>query len=231
MDLEQVTGAFLIAVPIAFNLFFFLLSRAFDYPDVLRSPAASILSRFQSGGARLRLLWYGFMLTAVLLAPLAVLVGQVLATDGLAIVPAATAFGVLAAVVQFLGLARWPFLVPALARTHEDPASSPATREAAVVVFDSFNRYLGVAVGECLGYLFTGVWTVLIGVGMLQSSMFAAWLAWPGIVIGSLLAAGSLEFVGRFEEKGWRLAGAIVPIAYIAWSLWLVGAGLVLLLG
>ena len=230
MDLGQVTGAFLIVVPIAFNLFFFLLSRVFDYPDVLRSPAASILSRVQSGGARLRLLWYGFMLTAVLLAPLAVLVGQVLAEDGLAIVPVAIAFGVLAAVVQFLGLARWPFLVPALARTHEDPASSEATREATVVVFDSFNRYLGVAVGECLGYLFTGVWTMLIAVAMLQSSTFAAWLAWPGIVIGILLAAGSLEFVGCFEEKGWRLAGAIVPVAYIAWSLWLVGAGLVLLL-
>jgi hypothetical protein len=100
-----------------------------------------------------------------------------------------------------------------------------------VVVFDSFNRYLGVAVGECLGYLFTGVWTVLIGVAMLQSSMFAAWLAWPGIVIGILLVVGSLEFVGRFEEKSWNLAGAIIPFAYIGWSLWLVAAGLVLLFG
>jgi hypothetical protein len=100
-----------------------------------------------------------------------------------------------------------------------------------VVVFDSFNRYLGVAVGECLGYLFTGVWAVLVGAAMLQSSLFAAWLAWPGIVIGVCLALGSLEFVGGFEERGWRLAGAVVPIAYIAWSLWLIGAGLVLLLG
>jgi hypothetical protein len=40
------------------------------------------------------------MLTAVLLAPLAVLLGHVLARDGLAIVPVATTIGVLAAVVQ-----------------------------------------------------------------------------------------------------------------------------------
>ena len=66
---------------------------------------------------------------------------------------------------------------------------------------------------------------------MLQSSMFDWWLAWPGIVIGLLLVAGSLEFVGSFEEKGWKLAGAIVPIAYTAWSLWLVAAGVVLLVG
>jgi hypothetical protein len=40
-----------------------------------------------------------------------------------------------------------------------------------------------------------------------------------------------LEFVGPFEEQGWKLAGAIVPIAYIAWSLWPILAGLVLLVG
>ena len=92
------------------------------------------------------------------------------------------------------------------------------------------HRYLGVAVGECLGYLFTGAWTVLVGVAMLQSPAFDAWLAWPGIAIGLALVAGSLEFVGPFEEKGWKLAGTIVPIAYIAWSLWLVISGVVLLI-
>jgi hypothetical protein len=34
---------------------------------VLRSPVGSILSRFRVGGLRLKLVWYGFMLTAVLL--------------------------------------------------------------------------------------------------------------------------------------------------------------------
>jgi len=119
--------------------------------------------------------------------------------------------------------------VPALARAYESPDSSPSTREATAVVFDSFNRYLGVAVGECLGYLFTGAWTVLVAVAMLQSSVFEAWLAWPGLVIGGLLIVGSFEFVGVFEEKGWKLAGTLVPIAYTAWSLWLIAAGVVLL--
>jgi len=231
MNIERAAGALLLGLPLAFNLFFFLLARRFDYPDILRSPTAEILSRFQAGGVRLKLLWYGFMLTAVLLAPLAVLLGQVLARDGLAIVPTATVVGVLAALVQVLGLARWPFLVPALARKYDDPGSNEATREATVVVFESFHRYLGVAIGECLGYLFTGAWTVLVGVAMLQSSAFEPWLAWPGIAVGLFLVVGSLEFVGRFEEKGWKRAGAIVPIAYIAWSLWLIGAGLVLLFG
>lgn len=229
MTLEQTTGALLVGLPLAFNVLFLALGRTFDYPGILREPVATILARYRQGGLRLNLLWFGFMLTAALLAPLAVLLGQVLARDGLELVPVATTVGVLAALVQLLGLARWPFLVPALARAHDDPAATPATREAVAVVFDAFHRYLGVAVGECLGYLFTGAWTLLVAAAMLRSSSFDAWLAWPGVVIGALLVLGSLEFVGRFEEHGWKLAGALVPVAYTAWSLWLVAAGIVLL--
>ena len=64
-------GALLVLLALAFNALFFLLARGFDYPAILRSPTADILSRFQAGGVRLKLLWYGFMLTAALLAPLA----------------------------------------------------------------------------------------------------------------------------------------------------------------
>ncbi len=222
LNLDRSAAALLIALPIAFNTFFFLLGRLFEYPAVLRQPVGVVLSRFHAGGLRLKLTWYGFMLTAVLLAPLAVLLGQVLARDGLEIVPVATTIGVLAAVVQFLGLARWPFLVPALARTYEDPESTAATREATAVVFDSFNRYLGVAVGECLGYLLTGAWTVLTGRRDAAVAHVRRWLAWPGVVIGLLLVLGSLEFVGPFEENGWKVAATIVPLAYIGWSLWLI---------
>jgi hypothetical protein len=227
MNIKNAAGALLIILPLAFSLFFFL-GRRFDYPNILRSPPQGVLSRFNAGGVGLKLVSYGFMLTAVLLAPLAVLLGQVLGRDGLAIVPTTTVIGVLAAVVQFLGLARWPFLVPTLARKYDDPAATAAIREATVVVFESFHTYLGVAIGECLGYLFTGAWTVLVGVAMLQSSAFDAWLAWPGIAIGLSLVVGSLEFVGRFEDRGWKLAGTVVPIAYTAWSLWLLISGLVL---
>jgi hypothetical protein len=64
----------------------------------------------------------------------------------------ATIVGVLAAIVQFLGLIRWPFLVPYLARAVSAPDATPARLETVDAVFQSFNRYLGVAVGEHLGY-------------------------------------------------------------------------------
>jgi hypothetical protein len=52
----------------------------------------------------------------------------------------------------------------------------------------------------------------------------------PGIAIGLCLMVGSLEFVRPFEVTGWELAGTIVPIAYVAWSMWLVISGLVFLI-
>jgi hypothetical protein len=55
----------------------------------------------------------------------------------------ATAIGLLAALVQFLGLVRWPFAVPHLARLAIDPATTPATRDAVEVVVQTLNRYLG----------------------------------------------------------------------------------------
>jgi hypothetical protein len=41
MNIEDAASAVLILLPIAFNAFFFLLARLFDYPDILRSPTAT----------------------------------------------------------------------------------------------------------------------------------------------------------------------------------------------
>ena len=85
-------------------------------------------------------------------------------------------------------------------------------------------------VGEHLGYLLTGAWTVLVGVALTQTTVAPRWLGVPGIVIGTVLALCSLEFVGPAERHGWKLAATLTPITYIAWSLWLVACGIALLL-
>ena len=41
---------------------------------------------------------------------------------------------------------------------------------------------------------------------------------------------GALEFVGPNEQDGWAVAETIVPIAYIAWSIWLIVLGVGLLI-
>jgi hypothetical protein len=229
MSTTTVAGLLLIVVPLAFNAAFALLAARFDYPDILRQPTADVLARFRAGGTRLVLTWWAFALTAVLLAPLVVLLSSAISDGDHTLLNVATAVGVLAALVQFLGLVRWPFLVPYLARAAAEPDASPARREAVDVVFQSFNRYLGVAVGEHLGYGLTGAWTTLAGAALTQTSAVPAWVGVAGVVIGPLLMLCSLEFVGGHEPSGWKLAERLTPPTYIAWSLWLAATGVALL--
>jgi hypothetical protein len=227
---QVLTGLLLVALPVAYNGLYTLLARGFDYPDILRRPTGQVLDRFSAGGSRLVLLWWGFAMSAVLLAPTAVLVSATLTDADPTVLALATATGLLAALVQFLGLIRWPFAVPHLARLAGDPATTPATRDAIEVTFQTLNRYLGVAVGEHLGYLFTGLWTALAGVAVIQSDLLAPLLGIVGLVLAPLFVLGSLEFVGGFEPSGWKLAGTLVPLAYIGWSLWLLALGIGLLI-
>jgi hypothetical protein len=227
VNVEVAAGILLIIAPLWFNASFALLGNRFDYPDILRRPAGEILERFRAGGSALIILWWAFMLSGLLLIAVAVLLGQVLGFGG--IVPVATTFGVLAGLVQMLGLLRWVYLVPALARAYTDPALNAEQREAQAAVFRALHQYLGVGVGEHLGYLLTGLWSVLIGVGVIQTTALPTWLGWPGIIIGAGLVVGSGEFLGPNEERGWRLAGATIPVLYIAWSVWLLAMGITLI--
>jgi hypothetical protein len=228
VKIEVVAGAFLILAPLWFNTTFALLGKRFDYPDILRKPANEILDRFRAGGSSLILLWWMFMLSGLLLIPAVVLLGQALGFTG--IVPLAVSVGVLAGLVQMLGLLRWVYLVPSLARRNADPALGSGQREADAAVFRAMHQYLGVGVGEHLGYLFTGIWSVLTGAAIVGGEPLPTWMGWAGIFVGAGLIIGSAEFLGPNEEHGWSLAAAAIPILYIAWSLWLLALGIALII-
>lgn len=132
-------------------------------------------------------------------------------------------FGVVAGLVQALGFIRWPFVVPQLASAYLAANASESQRVAAALVFDAFHRYAGMALGEHLGYLSTSVWTLLIAMIMRRSPVFGRRLGSLGIALALGIAAGLLEPIGV------PLAGAINAVSYLAWALWLVIVGLVLL--
>jgi hypothetical protein len=226
---QAVAGIVLIATPLLFNAGFALLAQRFDYPEILRRPTHEVLERFRAGGTALVLIWWLFALSAVLFAALAALLAVALEEADRAVIVLGAVFGVLASAVQFLGLIRWPFVVPYLARAAAEAGPDSARGEAVDVVFQALNRYLGVAVGEHLGYAFTGAWSILAGAALIDSTVAPAWLGVLGVLIGPLFLLCSLEFVGRFEESGWKPAGALTPIIYVAWSLWLIAVGIALL--
>lgn len=231
MTVDVITAILLILVPIAFNLAFFELGRSFEYPDILRKEPDEILRRFAAGGSGLILRWQALLASALLMLPLTALLAVALAAPP-ALTALAVVTGATASLVQALGLARWPFAVPELARRYlaaPDGPEGDAARHTVEVVFATLHRYLGVGIGEHLGYLFTGAWTLLVAASILTTAPLPAWLGFVGLPIGAALLVGTLEFVGPNERDGWKLAGMIVPIAYIAWSVWLIALGVSLL--
>jgi hypothetical protein len=225
MTAQRVAGVLLIALPIVYNALFAELGRTFDYPNILRRPPREVLARFTAGGNRLVLTWWAFSMSALLLLPAVVLLSHVLADANETVVSLAVTVGVLAAVVQLIGLIRWSFAVPHLARLAADPDSSPGTLAAVDVTFETLNRLLGVAIGEHLGYLLTGLWTALTGVALIQSDVLHPAFGMAALALAPLFVLGSAEFVGPFEPRGWKLAGIAVPIVYVAWSLWMLAVG------
>lgn len=226
MTAELPAAALLIAVPVAFNAAFFELGRSFDYPNILRKEPDEILRRFAAGGSGLVLRWQALLLSALAMLPLVALIPVVLEPPA-ELAVASAVIGVAAALVQAIGLARWPFAVPELARRYV-AAGGPAadsTRQSIEVAFALMHRLFGVGIGEHLGYFLTGVWTLLVAASVLSTAALPGWLGLAGMPIGAALLIGSFEFVGPNEEHGWKLAAVIVPIAYVAWSLWLVALG------
>ena len=227
MSSDTITAILLVAVPVAFNATFALLAMSFRYPAILRESPGTILTAFSAGGSGLLLRWWAFALTALAMVPLVVFMAALFPAGGRFVV-LTLVVGVLASLVQTLGLMRWPFLVPVLARRHA-AARTPEERATIETIFDAMHRYLGVGIGEHVGYLLTGSWTILTGILMITTAVFPMWMGWLALPIGLALLMGSLEFVGPNEPRGWSVADTVTPIAYIAWSLWLIVGGVVLL--
>ena len=70
-------------------------------------------------------------------------------------------------------------------------------QESVAVVFQAFNQYAGVGVGENLGYLFTGLWTLLVAQAMFGSALpLRRWLGLLGVVSAVGIVLGMPEPAG-----------------------------------
>ena len=159
---QTLLGVSAIALAILFNGPYAVLAMSFDYPQVLRLPAGEVLDRFASGGPGLVLTWSGFALAALALTPMALALS--LSSDRIRRAPAlsigAAVVGALAGVTQAMGLMRWVFVVPDLARDHMSPEAG--VRAAAEQGFSLLNAFGGMAIGEHLGQLLTALFVLLL---------------------------------------------------------------------
>jgi hypothetical protein len=109
---NKLTAILLIAAAVLTNAAFTVLGMVFNYPDILGEPVDDILAAFLANQTTV-VVWFTVMaLSAALFAPIAIGVGRLSTHRAMRI---AVPVGIAAAVVQVIGLARWPLLVPGFA--------------------------------------------------------------------------------------------------------------------
>jgi Domain of unknown function (DUF4386) len=213
----KLTATLLIAAAVLTNAAFTVLGSVFNYPDVLGEPVDDILAAFRANQATV-VAWFTVMaLSAALFAPIAIGVGRLSSHRAMRV---AVPVGIAAAVVQVIGLARWPLLVPGFAA---DAASGDPT--VAAGARDSFllaRRVLGNVVGETSGYLLTAAWTLLVLIALARR--IPRWFTALGalsalLILGGVLTPLHLPIVDTANFVG-----------YVLWSAWLVIFAILILL-
>ena len=212
---SRTAGVATVATAIAFNVAFAALAASFDYPDILRAPAETVLTAFAEGGIALILTWYAFALCAVAMIPVSLVIAL-----GRGLTPvrvAAAILGALAGLAQSIGLLRWVFAVPMLAEADGD-------REAG---FLNLNQWGGVAIGEHLGYLLTAGFLVTMALAdRADGSRIRPTLAVTSAALIAIGAGEGLALVVGGRPEG--LSAASVA-GYLGFSAWLIMAGLAMI--
>lgn len=203
----KLTASLLILAAVLANVGFTALGSIFNYPDVLDEPAGAVLADFRANEGAVSAWFTVLALSAALMAPIAIGVGRLSSSRAMRI---AVRVGIAAAVVQVIGLLRWPILVPGYAADGNADA------------FRTASDILGSAIGETLGYLLTATWTVLVIVA-LGRRYAGRWF--------QVLGAGSagLVLAGVLSPLGLPVIDTANFFGYVLWSLWLIALAVVIL--
>lgn len=229
-QMQKLAGAFFVFGALLVNILYALLMINFEYPDILRRPAGEILTRFHAGGTGLILTWLAFAWVGVPILFAIIMLQKIVERDDAPYLWVGTFAGVIGALAQMIGLLRWVFVVPLLAKTYTDPTATAAAKEAAAVAFQVVHQYGGVIIGEHIGQIFTIFWLVAVSVAIRKSDRFKPWLAWAGHVIAVVYILAQTELLSTVFP-GFPAVPAAGLVGSLMCLVWMVILGLFLMRG
>jgi len=214
---ERRGAAILIALQVS-ALFagFGVLAAVFDFPEVLRLPAAERLALFRREQAVVQPTYWLLAMTGLNQVAIAVFVHRALRTQGETLAVLGLVFGVVCGVLQAAGFVRWAILIPYLAE--QMASADPASARAIALVEGAFNRYAGMALGEHVANVCLGLWTILVGVALRHERALDPRLGPAAIGLGTIALVLALEQLGVAPA----LLGLVLDFGFPAWAVWLV---------
>jgi hypothetical protein len=209
---------------LAFGLTVGVLGAAINWPSSLQDPANKVLPLISQQRSAVNFGYSMFMLSSLLLIPLALLVRQILDPKHISVLLAnATIFGILAALAKTIGIVRWFFVMPFLADSYNQASNGSASQDSITLIYSSFNAYFDKFGSDLGDLLFSGIWTAMLCLALLRlgSSLFPRWLSWSGLAVAALLIIGFGAVFGLPVE-------ALLSIATSLWAVWMVAFAIVL---
>lgn len=218
---EKTIGILLIAGGILLFLPYTILSIIFDYPIILRQEVGVILTKFQQGGHTLIWTWWAFAMVGLPFLPAYILLGQKL-ENKLYFVRWATYIGVIALIVQMVGLLRWTFVVPVLASNYSQ--GNDMTKEASKIAFQVVHQYGGVVLGEHVGQLFTIIWTIMLCYAFAKLQILPRWLIGFGYGTSAIYLLAQTELFATVMSD-FPVIDVAGLIGSTLWLVWLIIVG------
>ena len=170
------TGTLLMASGLLLITCFELLRETLHYPDVLRESPARILALHAPGAVgAVQPLWYGMLLGSLSMVFGVLLLDACLRAWRVAYRPLLTTIGLLAALCNVLGYLRWVFSGAGAGRhLRRPPLPRPPRATRCGWYFRRFTSTWASRWGEHLGFLFLGLWALLLAGGAVPGGGGAA---------------------------------------------------------
>ena len=199
-----------------------ILGASINWPASLDEPASVNLPLVLDQYAAMMTGYSIYLVYSLLFWPMAYLTGRaiVISDPRNTLFRVATGFAVLSTLARALGIVRWLFAMPVLARLYINPAATENLKNNISMVYEMLNAYAG-GIGELLGVsLFTSIWLVLINILLIRSSHWPNWLGFFGLIVAASLLLNLLEMIGidmgamisvsETLQHFWMLATAVV---------------------
>jgi hypothetical protein len=222
MKTDKIIGMLLVTGAIGVLIPYTILTIIFEYPDILREDPGIVLTKFHEGGTSLILTWWSFAILGLPLLIAYIMIGQKF-ENRLASMKWITTFGVISIIAQMIGLLRWVFVVPVIARNYITQAE-PSAKEAAIISFQTIHQLGGVLLGEHIGQLFTIIWTIMISYSFLKLNFLPRWVSWLGIIASVIYLFAQPELFATVIPglPSWDGAGFT---GSTLWLIWLIIVG------
>jgi hypothetical protein len=203
----------------------------FEFPDILRQPSDYALKLFVQHESVIVPTYYVFLLSALTAIPLSIALVRFFASNEAASKGnfALLSLGTATAIFQAIGFSRWVFTIPMIAHAYFAPNTSEPSKQALALMYDTLNRYLGMTVGEHLGFLSMGAWTMVLawqfGKAGGASARVSRILVWTGYATGVLTILSAGEHFGGGSAPFFAVLNII---ANTVWIFWLVALAIVI---